>query len=82
VSSFFEGFDLGSARQVRIRSYTVGPGTSAQLVALGLEVEREGSSEPDLVEVEFEDAGPTLATAQAVVAAVNRRLRERRVGGV
>lgn len=80
MSSFFEGFDLGSAREVRIRSYTLGPGSSAQLIGLGLEVEREGSLEPDLVEVDFEDDGPTLATAQAVVARLNRRLRERGEG--
>jgi hypothetical protein len=68
VSSFFEGFDLGNAREVRIRSYTLGPGRSAQLVGLGLEVEREDSKEPDLVDIDFEGEGPTLATAQAVVA--------------
>jgi hypothetical protein len=63
---------------VRIRSYTLGPGGSAQLIALGLEVEREDSWEPDQVEVDFEGEGPTLATAQPVVARLNRRLRERR----
>ncbi len=29
MSWFFEGFDLGKAREVRIRSYTLGPGGSA-----------------------------------------------------
>ncbi len=82
MSSFFEGFDLGNVREVRIRSYTVGPGRSAQLLSLGLEVEREDSPEPDLVEVDFEEEGPTLATAQVVVARFNRRLRERRGEGL
>ncbi len=76
--SFFEGFDLGTVVEVRVRSYTLGPGSSAQLVALGLEVQRQGSAEPELVEIDFEDEGPTLATAQAVVVTLNRRLQERR----
>ena len=76
--SVFEGFDLSGVVEVGIRSYTVGPGASAQLEALGLEVWRAGAAGPELVEVAFEGAGPTLATAEAVVAALNRRLRERR----
>jgi uncharacterized protein YcbX len=78
---FLHGFDVSRALEVRIRSYTLGPGRSAQLVAIGLEVEREDSAEPDQVEIDFEDEGPTLATAQALVATLNRRLRERRGEG-
>lgn len=78
--SSFGGFDLSGVVEVRIRSYTVGPGDTAQLDAVGLEVWREGSGEPELVDVDFVEAGPTLATAQAVVAALNRRLQERRGG--
>lgn len=76
--SGFGGFDLTGVVEVHIRSYTLGPGNTAQLDAIGLEVWRAGSAEPELVDVGFEEAGPTLATAQALIAALNRRLRERR----
>lgn len=79
--SFFQGFDLSGVAEIRIRSYTVGPGNTAELHGLGLEVWRAGWTEPELVDVVFEDeAGPTLATAQAVVTLLNRRLRERQDG--
>ena len=76
--SGFGGFDLSGVAEVRIRSYTVGPGGSAELQAVGLEVQRVGG-EMELVEITF-DAGPTLASAQALVAALNRRLKELRSG--
>ena len=75
--SSFGGFDLTGVVEVRIRSYTVGPGGTAQLVALGLEVQRVGAAGPELVEIDFEEDGPTLATAEAVVVALNRLLRQR-----
>lgn len=79
--SSFRGFNLSGVVEVRIRSYTVGPGGTAQLVALGLEVQRVGAAGPELVEIDFEEHGPTLATAEAVVVALNGRLRERREPG-
>ena len=78
MSDFVEGFPLGGVVEVRVRSYTVGPGKSAQLVAIELEVWRDLAVEPEPVEVTFERVGPSLATAQAVVASLNRRLKERR----
>ena len=78
MSDSFGGFDLGDVIELRIRSYTLGPGRSAQLVAIGLELDRDGSATPELVEIDFEAEGPTLAAAQALVTTVNRRLREKR----
>ncbi len=76
--SNFRGFDLSGVVEVRIHSYSVGTGGTAQLDALGLEVRRAGGDEAELVDVTFEGEGPALATAQSLVAAINRRLRERR----
>lgn len=76
MSNPFEGFDLGSAREVRIRSYTVGPGRSAQLVSVVLELWLTDTPEPELVEVDYGGDGPALGAVQALVAALNRRLRQ------
>jgi FMN-dependent NADH-azoreductase len=76
--SSFGGFDLGNVRELRIRSYTVGAGQSAQLTALVIEVWRENSPEPELVEVDYGDEGPPLAAVQVMVRAVNRQQRVRR----
>jgi hypothetical protein len=73
----FGGFDLGSVREIRIRSYTVGPGGSAQLASVELELWHFGAEEPQLVEVDYGDDGPALRTLQRLVATLNRRLRER-----
>ncbi len=82
MSSFVEGFDLGKVREVRIRSYTVGAGRSAQLTAVALEVWWDNSPEPGLVEVDYgNDDGPALAAVQATVRAVNRQARLRRGEG-
>lgn len=78
---FFERFDLGAAREVRIRPYKVGAGQSAQVIALTIEVWRDNSPEPEVVEVDYGDEGPTLAAVQAVMVALNRRLQARRAGG-
>lgn len=74
----FEGFDLGNVRELRIHSFTVGAGQSAQLTGLVMEVWRENSPEPELFEVDYADDGPSLAAVQAMVRAVNRRQRGRR----
>ena len=81
MSGFFEGFDLGSVREVRIRSYTVGAGRSAQLVAVALEVWRDNSPEPEVIEVDYGDDGPALVAVQVMVRAVNRLAQVRRGGG-
>ena len=78
MTGFLEGFDLGRVREVRIRSFTVGPGQSAQVIALVIEIWVEGSPEPELVEVDYGDEGPAVASVQAVMRNVNRQLRERR----
>ncbi|MDP8961147.1 MAG: hypothetical protein M3N32_05975 [Actinomycetota bacterium] len=80
MSSFFEGFDLGKAREVRIRSYTVGPGRSAQLTMIELEVWLENAPDPQVVEVDYGDDGPAVAAVQAMVVKLNRQLQKRRGG--
>lgn len=75
--SQFLGFDLGDVLHVRIRSYTIGPGGSAQLTGLGLELEQSDGPTYE-IEVEFGRDGPTLAQARALIATLNRRLEERR----
>lgn len=75
--SQFLGFDLGDVVRVRIRSYTLGPGGSAQLTSVGLEVEQSDGPTYE-IEVEFGSDGPTLAQARVLVATLNRRLEERR----
>lgn len=77
MSNLFEGFDMGRVVRLRIRSYTVGGGGRAQLTAVELEVWFDGADEPEIRSLDYGDAGPSLAAVEALVAAVNRWLRER-----
>ena len=70
--TIFEGFDMGDVVEVRVVGYTVGPGQSAQLVAVELEVYRSSVDEPETVAMDFEGEGPTLAQVEAVARAINR----------
>ena len=77
----FAGFDVSGVERIEVRSYTIGPGRSAELVAITLDVYRRGANAPEVVEVEFPPSkGPTLAQMEALVRAVNRRSR-REPGG-
>lgn len=58
----------------------MGPGRSAQLVSVVLELWLADAPEPELVEMDYGDDGPALGAVQALVAALNRRLRERQDG--
>jgi hypothetical protein len=72
--SLFEGFDLGDVVEIRIRSFTVAAGGSAQLVAIELDVYHADIDEPEVLAVDYHGDGPTLAGAQATVRTINRLL--------
>lgn len=77
MSNLFEGFDMGRVVRLRIRSlhgrrWWTGPANRRRTG-----VWFDGADEPEIRSLDYGDAGPSLAAVEALVAAVNRWLRER-----